>query len=516
MSFVITTPEIVASAAGNLAGIGTTLGQAIAVASGPTTDVAAGAADEVSTAVSRLFSAYGQQFQAFGARAAAFHDDFVRLLNGSVSAYLGAESANTAASILGGSVLGGGSGVSLLTNQISADSQALSGGLETLLPGLFAPGASAVGATGGPYQTLFANTVANLQSLGSDWIADPFPVIRQVVANQQVYGQTIATALATGIQNLPAELANAPTTIQAGVQRLLAFNPGASLQQFVNQQIGYAQTVTTSLQLAGQGFGTTLPVFQADVGMAYHALATGNYNGAVNDLAEGFKNLFVTGIDASNSSNIKPVGPVGDLLPILSIPGQMVQNFTGLFPTGSVPALLAQNYANVIDALTNTTISTTGTLQPHQTPPIELDAFFGLPLSVGFGAIGPPIAGLNALATSATTFAQAVQTGNGVAALGALVDAPAVVANGFLNGETHVTMTMTVDIDSFAIPVTMSVPLDGILVPPHPMTATVDLGAAGIAVPVDVTVGGTPFSGLLPGLVNYLPQQLANAITPVA
>ncbi|WP_265415712.1 PE family protein [Mycobacterium malmoense] len=106
MSFVITTPEIVASAAGNLAGIGTTLGQAIAVASGPTTDVAAGAADEVSTAVSRLFSAYGQQFQAFGARAAAFHDDFVRLLNGSVSAYLGAESANTAASILGGSVLG--------------------------------------------------------------------------------------------------------------------------------------------------------------------------------------------------------------------------------------------------------------------------------------------------------------------------------------------------------------------------------------------------------------------------
>ncbi|MCV7053082.1 PE family protein [Mycobacterium heidelbergense] len=481
MSFVITTPETVTTAAGNLADIGTTLGQAITVASGPTTEIVTGAADEVSIAISRLFSQYGQEFQALGARTAAFHDDFVRLLNGGAAAYLSTEIANAQQS---------------LANPA-------------------APGAGAVGAAAGPYQTLFANTATNLQSLGNAWVADPFPVLRQVVANQQVYGRTVATALATGIQNLPAELANLPTTFQAGMQRLSAFNPGALLQRFVNQQIGYAQTITTSLQLAGQGFATTLPVFQTDVGMAYHALATGDYNGAVNDLAQGFKNLFVTGIDASNSSDIKPVGPAGDLLPILTIPGQLAQNLTGLFPTGSIPAQLAQNYANVIDVLTNPEVSVTPTLQVHQTPPIELDAFFGLPSSLGFSAIGPPLAGLDALATSATTFVQAVQTGNGVGALTAIVDAPAVVANGFLNGETHVTMTMTMDVDHLAIPVTMNVPFDGILVAPHPITATVDLGAAGIGVPVDVTLGGTPFSGLLPGLVNYLPQQLANAITPV-
>ena len=90
MSFVIA-PEIVLGAVGKLADIGSTLGEATAAAAGPTTSVATAAADEVSHALSQLFGTYGQQFQAVSAQAAAFHSEFVGLLNGGVAAYLNTE-----------------------------------------------------------------------------------------------------------------------------------------------------------------------------------------------------------------------------------------------------------------------------------------------------------------------------------------------------------------------------------------------------------------------------------------
>jgi len=102
------------------------------------------------------------------------------------------------------------------------------------------------------------------------------------------------------------------------------------------------------------------------------------------------------------------------------------QSFVNLLPPGSIPEQIAQNFVNGI----NTS---------------------ALPL--GFALIGPPIAGLDGLATGATAFGAAVQTGNGVAALGALVDMPAYALNGFLNGETIVDLT---------IPVTETVDLPGL------------------------------------------------------
>ena len=59
-------------------------------------------------------------------------------------------------------------------------------------------------------------------------------------------------------------------------------------------------------------------------------------------------------------------------------------------------------------------------------------------------------------------------------------------------------------------------PLDGILDAPgyYPVTATVTLLGNTVLPPINVNVGAgsTPFSGLLPFLVNYVPQQLAQAI----
>ncbi len=64
MSFLVTTPDGVTAAAGNLANIGTAVQEAATTASAPTTGIAAAAADEVSAAVSQLFGSFGQEFQA--------------------------------------------------------------------------------------------------------------------------------------------------------------------------------------------------------------------------------------------------------------------------------------------------------------------------------------------------------------------------------------------------------------------------------------------------------------------
>ncbi|HET9877426.1 MAG TPA: PE family protein, partial [Mycobacterium sp.] len=175
MSFVVAEPELVTAAAENLAGIRSSLGEAAAAAAAPTTGVTAAAADEVSAAISELFGTYGRQFQAATAQAAAFHDEFVSLLNGGAAAYLSTEIANAEQTLTS------------LTSIVNAP--------------LLGPGAAAAAVTGGAYGQLFANTSANLQSLLGAWRADPFPILRQVLVNQLGYAQQIATALTNVIRN---------------------------------------------------------------------------------------------------------------------------------------------------------------------------------------------------------------------------------------------------------------------------------------------------------------------------
>ena len=82
MSLVITTPDVMAAAATDLAGIGSTISAANAAAAAPTNWVLAAAEDEVSAAITSLFNAHGRGFQALSAQAAAFHAQFVQALNG--------------------------------------------------------------------------------------------------------------------------------------------------------------------------------------------------------------------------------------------------------------------------------------------------------------------------------------------------------------------------------------------------------------------------------------------------
>ena len=128
MTGLLTEPQLINTAAGNIAEIRSAIGAAKAAAAGPTTGVAAAAADEVSAAAAKLFGSYAQDYQAVLNQASILHEDFAAALASAGNAYAAAEAANASAisgalgaltapvrSLLGGggatpALLGGGSG----------------------------------------------------------------------------------------------------------------------------------------------------------------------------------------------------------------------------------------------------------------------------------------------------------------------------------------------------------------------------------------------------------------------
>jgi hypothetical protein len=538
MSFLVATPEVVSAAAGTLAGIGTTLGEATSAAAGSTTTVAAAGADDVSTAISRLFGLYGKRFQALIAQAATFNNEFSNLLNGGAAAYLGTEIANAANTIgapaaatdpilgglgpilggLGGSgggggILGGLLGGSPLGSVFSGAGQQIGSFLTAqwdgiqvrLLPSLFAAGTTASQA-GGPWQMLFANTSANLQTIGNDWMSDPFPALRQVISNQNGYAQLVGSVVSSQLQNFPTTLANVPANIQISIQGTSTFVP--AMQGFINEQNSYNAAIDAGLQKVVADLQKTFPVFENDLNMAGNSVMTGDYHGAVQAVPRAFLDLFLSGIDIKvigvdptnpmllSAPSYTVQGPAGDLIPLASISAQQQQSLVNLTPPGSIPRQMAQHFVNAF----NTSM-----------------------LPLGFAIIGPPIAALDGFATGATVFGAALQSGNGVAAIGALVDLPAYTLNGFLNGQVVIDLTIpvteTITIGATPIvaantPIVVHMPFAGILAPPQQISATLEVETGTPAQPqlVTISLGGTEFGGLIPELVNFMPRQIAEAI----
>lgn len=474
MSFVVAAPELIEGAVRDLAGIHSALADAAATAAGPTTGITAAAEDEVSAALASMFSDFGQRFQAMSAQARAFHAQFVSLMSAGAGAYASAEAANVEQALLGA---------------VSSPGAAPAAALD-LVSGFGA-------AVAAPYQALVSNTANNLQSLAAAIAADPAPVLQQVVTNQLGYGQAIAIGVQGAVQNLPAELANLPTTIQADVQGVLP-----AVQQFVNNEIGYGQLIATSLQNAGNDFMGGLNAFPANVQTGLQTIMGGDVTGGALQvggafLAPIFTDLNVVQDPVTGLLNITPGGASGDLLPVLGIPGQMAQNLTNLLPAGSVPAMVAQHATNLFTTLTDlsqTLDLNTGNLH------------IGLPLVLALDALGPPVATLQAVGSSASAFMGAVQTGDGLGAAAALIDAPAVIANGFLNGQAALPLPTLLGGPGGTEAIT-AIPVGGLLTPPQ--FASLSIPVLG---PGSLTLGGTTFGGILPGLLVFLPQQLAQAI----
>lgn len=97
MSFVTTHPELLASAAGNLQGIGAAVAAGNAAAEAPTVSVLPAAADEVSVLTAAQFAAHAQAYQSIGAQAMVIHEVFVSTLRTSAGSYATTEAANAAA-----------------------------------------------------------------------------------------------------------------------------------------------------------------------------------------------------------------------------------------------------------------------------------------------------------------------------------------------------------------------------------------------------------------------------------
>ena len=95
MSFVTTVPEAMASAAGDLQGIGASMSAGSAAAAAPTTGVIPPAADVVSALTAAQFAAHAQLFQAISAQAAAEQELFHTTLASCAGSYAATEAANS-------------------------------------------------------------------------------------------------------------------------------------------------------------------------------------------------------------------------------------------------------------------------------------------------------------------------------------------------------------------------------------------------------------------------------------
>ncbi len=247
---------------------------------------------------------------------------------------------------------------------------------------------------------------------------------------------------------------------------------------------------------------TGLTAIPANLQTAFQTIMGGDVTGGLLQVGGAFLDPIFSGLNVSMDPVsglllISPGGALGDLLPIAGIPAQMAQNFTNLIPAGSIPAMVAENATRLLGTVTD--LSQTLDLASG-------NLHVGLPLVLALDALGSPVTTLQAIGSSASSFIGAVQTGDGLGALAAVIDAPAVVANGFLNGQATLPLQAFIG-GSGGVETITSIPLGGILTAPEFASLTIPVFGSG-----SVLLSGSGFGGLLPGLLAFVPGQLAQAI----
>jgi hypothetical protein len=99
VSYVVATPDFLATAAKDLAAMGSAVSAANAAAAHSTTSLLAAGADEVSTRIAAVFGAHGLEYQAVSSQGAQFNEQFVLGLAANANAYLTTEIANAEQSL---------------------------------------------------------------------------------------------------------------------------------------------------------------------------------------------------------------------------------------------------------------------------------------------------------------------------------------------------------------------------------------------------------------------------------
>lgn len=150
MTYLIAAPEIIASAATDLAGIGSNLGAAHVAAAAPTLAVLPAAADEVSVTIANFFSRHAEHYQAQAGQAAAAQEQFVQQLANGAGSYAAAEAANAA-----------------LLPPAAAGAESITG---------------AISALWGDVQNFFAGALTTFEQMLNQLAGFLLPLIRQAIA----------------------------------------------------------------------------------------------------------------------------------------------------------------------------------------------------------------------------------------------------------------------------------------------------------------------------------------------
>ncbi len=161
MSFLVLAPDVLETAAADVARIGSAVTAGHLAAAVPTTELAAAGADEVSEAIAALFGAHAQEYQAAAARAAAYSEQFVRALSAATASYSATE-ASIATSMQGPLAA---ATAAPLAGPICAIEQAWANSplSQVLAPIIDA----ATGGTGGNQKSIIIDFVRHGQSIGN-------------------------------------------------------------------------------------------------------------------------------------------------------------------------------------------------------------------------------------------------------------------------------------------------------------------------------------------------------------
>ncbi|EUA11635.1 PE family protein [Mycobacterium kansasii 662] len=310
------TPEMLTTAAQDLAAMHSTLGEVSVTAAGPTTALAAAAEDEVSAGIAALFGAFGREYQIVSSQAQAFHERFVNLLNAGASAYCSAEAAN----------------VSSFTAAASVNTD--------------------------PYQNLIANTTGNLQRISNTWTNKTAPSLLRAVTG---YPQLISTSLATGnplpLLGIPVRLAQGGTTLYQAISAPMSLTPSLTLSGLsLELNLGLPELLGLNALgapvNAAMAAGTSATSFVGAVSTGDPVGAATALFGAPAHIVDGFLNghqtlstqLLLPGL--SVTANVPLNGLLGPLEPLTAtatLPGLPLLNtltVTGSHFGGLVPTLL--------------------------------------------------------------------------------------------------------------------------------------------------------------------------------
>jgi hypothetical protein len=209
MSFLVAAPKVLADAASELAGLGSTISTANAAAAAPTTALVPAAADDVSAAIATLFSAHGQGYQRLSAQVAAFHEQFVQSLTASANTYAATE-ANAvqtllnavnapAQAVLGHPLIGGGAGNAggVVSNAVGRVESVLLGNGGT---GLIGGGSGLLGGGGGAIGQAVRSALLLAPTGGANGVAGALPRLSSSMTNAAV-APAAHGSIATAIEN---------------------------------------------------------------------------------------------------------------------------------------------------------------------------------------------------------------------------------------------------------------------------------------------------------------------------